>query len=421
VTRTVEALKERLQGQGYSFAPFEDKTGFWVSDCPLCAQEGTGARHLRIWEYSPGAAASLACSSGCRPREILGHLGWDWNGLDDAAGPDRPRLRALDVEHMRTTEPPPVPWVVKPFVARGVVTMVVGREGTGKSLFALGLASGVGRGDAVAGFACEQGKVLVIDAENGEAEAHRRLSGLDVSRDTLSYYEADEFDLREHLPQLEALLVEHRPTVVVLDSMRSLTPGLEENDSGPTEKALAPLRGLSRRYDCAVLVLHHTGKATNTYRGSTAIGGAVELGFTISDSGDDGHRTLTPWKCRIAERPPPLAFSIVERKGRAWIAAAQPRSTSEPAPSLESELARKFATIVTEHGELPWGELCLLADADPGSGSSRRARSDAIMRGTLAQVRRGVYGPGSRPTDRPTSIEETVGRSNPDGNGKAGV
>lgn len=81
-----------------------------------------------------------------------------------------PKLRVLDVERMLATEPPPVPWIAAPLLVRENVTMLAGREGQGKSMLALALAAAVGHGATVAGIACEQGKALVIDAENGENE-----------------------------------------------------------------------------------------------------------------------------------------------------------------------------------------------------------------------------------------------------------
>ncbi len=154
---------------------------------------------------------------------------------------------------MATSEPPRVPWLAGPLLARGAVTMLVGREGQGKSLLALALAA-AGHGCALAGIACRPGRVLVIDAENGEAEIHRRVRGLGVKPGTLVYVEAERFDLRADLSDVERLLAHYRPDVLVRDSLRSLAPGLDENDSGPVEAVLGPLRGLSRRYGCATLV-----------------------------------------------------------------------------------------------------------------------------------------------------------------------
>jgi hypothetical protein len=197
----------------------------------------------------------------------------------------------------------------------------------------------------------------------------------------------------------------------VLDSLRSLAPGLDENDSGPVEAVLGPLRGLSRYHGCATLVLHHAGKASNGYRGSTAIGAAVELGFTLARDGDDPHRrTLTCWKSRPAPEPPPSTFTLQARDGRIAIAAATP-ATSAPAGSRTDGLADRLAAILAEHGVLAWSRLAALAEVEPESGTAKRARRRAIDNGRLAAHGRGFYGPPQGSTVRPAPVEGVDGRT----------
>ena len=98
--------------------------------------------------------------------------------------PRRPAnlLRELDTRQMLTTVPPPLEWLVDGVFARGHHTLFGGREKRGKSLvqlvFAVCMASG---GGEVAGITVKPGRVLIIDAENGERMIHRRLRmvGLD--------------------------------------------------------------------------------------------------------------------------------------------------------------------------------------------------------------------------------------------------
>lgn len=324
---------------------------------------------------------------------------------------ERPKLRTLDVERMLATEPPPIPWIAEPLLVRGTVTMLVGREGQGKSMLALVLAAAIGHGDTVAGIDCRPGRVLMIDAENGEAEIHRRVRRLGVKPGTLVYVEAERFDLRADLRDVEPLLAHHRPDVLVLDSLRSLAPDLDENDSGPVEAVLGPLRGLSRRHGCATLVLHHAGKASKSYRGSTAIGAAVELGFTLARDGDDPHRrTLTCWKSRPAPEPPPRTLILQARDGRIAIAAAAP-ATRAPAGSRTDELADRLAAILAERGVLAWGKLAALAEVEPESGTAKRARRRAIDDGKLAAHGRGLYGPPQGSTVGPAPVGGVDGRT----------
>ena len=222
--------------------------------------------------------------------------------------PVAPKLRRLDVARMTSTPPPPVPWRVQDFAVDGAITMLAGREGQGKSMVALALAAGTAHGRSAAGMTCHRGAVLVVDAENGEGEAHRRLHGLDLPDGALEYHVAEGFNLAADLALIAALLREHRPALLVLDSYRSLWPGGDENDSGDVEAAIGPLRNLVRRENVATVLLHHAGKGGgHDYRGSTGIGAAVELGFTLrrveGDPEAARRRQLACWKCRPAPEP----------------------------------------------------------------------------------------------------------------------
>ncbi len=73
--------------------------------------------------------------------------------------------------------------MVEPILAAGCVTMPASREGRGKSMLALAIAAAVGHGAEIVGMPIDApGRVLYVDAENGEREAHRRVHGLSVKQ-----------------------------------------------------------------------------------------------------------------------------------------------------------------------------------------------------------------------------------------------
>jgi AAA domain-containing protein len=415
MTPPVLEVLRALRGAGLEDRADERGRHRWYADCPVC---GIDQRPLTITEAHDGDPVRIVCRSGCAEAAVLAALGLTANGDDDGAdrATGRPVLRVLDMEHLLSTEPEPVPWIAEPLIARGAVTMLAGREGQGKSMLALALAAGVGHGATLAGIACHQGRVLVVDAENGEREAHRRLHGLGMKLGALVYAEADGFNLRSDLAQLEELLAEHQPDVLVLDSFRSLAPGLDENDSGPVEATLGPLRNLARRRDCGVLLLHHAAKASDGYRGSTAIGAAVELGFTLARDRDDpqarSRRKLTCWKCRLAPEPEPRWIALEAHAGRVLIGSAEPYAATTAGPSREDDLAQRLADIAAARGPLRWAELCSAAGIKPGNGTSSRARDRAIEAGTLARLAHGTYGPppdDAQPSSQPPPIGDTGG------------
>jgi SpoVK/Ycf46/Vps4 family AAA+-type ATPase len=262
-----------------------------------------------------------------------------------------PKLRVLDIEHMLSTEPPPVPWVVEPLFVAGCVTMIAGREGTGKSMLALALAAAIGHGSSIAGMDCQPGMVLYVDAENGEREAHRRVRGLGVKSGTLSYYEAQGFNLATDIALLDGLVDKHKPSVLILDSLRSLAPGLDENDSKQAEAAVRPVSRLAQATGLPVGLLHHAGKNGHEYRGSTAIGAAVELGFTLSRHEEDPdvrtRRKLACWKSRPAPEAESRWLSLDASDGRVLIGEAEP---FKPAQRRERDTYRDAVMAFREQG-----------------------------------------------------------------------
>jgi RecA-family ATPase len=92
----------------------------------------------------------------------------------------------------------------------------------------------VAAGGRVAGIACQAGAALVVDAENGPSEIHRRLWALELparAAARLHVLEARALDLRSELPQLERRIAACAPDLVVLDSFRSLWSGRERSDA----------------------------------------------------------------------------------------------------------------------------------------------------------------------------------------------
>lgn len=198
------------------------------------------------------------------------------------------KLRRLDVAKMLTTIPAPVPWVVEGIAARGHLTMLAGKEKSGKSYLMLAFAVACAHGgSSVAGVQCHPAKVLIVDSENGDREIHRRLRllGLDDAA-RFDVYAGVGFDLARDRTALAALLDERKPDLLVLDSYRSLWRG-DENDTSSVSAGLDPLRGLCHERDIATVLIHHANRASGLYRGSSAIGASVEHLLLLSAADDD--------------------------------------------------------------------------------------------------------------------------------------
>jgi hypothetical protein len=298
------------------------------------------------------------------------------------------RLELLDVKRMVEEEPPPIEWRIDGLAVDGALTMLAGREGEGKSLLALALAVAVTRGGEVAGFACRAGRALAVDVENGEHEAHRRVHTLRPDAEKLDYC-LGPLNLSTELDLLAELLDRIAPDLLVLDSFRPLIPGVDENDSR-VDTGLASLRDLVRTFGTACVLLHHAGKQGGEYRGSTAIGAAVELGFTMTSARDaDPKRCLSCWKSRPAPRLPDRWLEIrTARDGSPLIVAAE----APPADAVREELAEHIVEALSG-GPVARADLAESVGeprSQPGGGFTRALKL-LVDRGIVVRPKRGVY------------------------------
>ncbi len=296
------------------------------------------------------------------------------------------KLRRLDVAKMVRENPPPVPWVIEGLVVRGALTVLNGREGEGKSLLAMALAAGVALGENQAGLDCHTGKVLIVDTENGAYETHRRVHALGLPG-SVEMFEPDDgkrFDLRTDLADLESLLVDHRPDLLVLDSFRTLWAG-EENDSGDVAKVLDPLRNLVRKHQAGTILLHHSGKGSGSYRGSSAIGASAELGFTLArEEGDDDpdRRSLACWKCRPAPKPMKAFLRLSVEGGMVFIDRAEPpEDVNPPSGPVTGTLKPRVQAVLSDVPQSR-ADIARAIGREPKDRSVGRVLDDLAAEGT---------------------------------------
>ena len=146
---------------------------------------------------------------------------------------------------------PPRLWHVAGLIPAGTVTTLNGDGGTGKSLLALQLTVATALGRPWLGQGVATGGALFICAEDDRDELHRRLADI-VQAEGVSLGDLDKLTLRSlagkdallavpdpgdlmaETPLFVALdkwLSEHRPTLVVLDTLADLFGGNEVNRS----------------------------------------------------------------------------------------------------------------------------------------------------------------------------------------------
>jgi len=204
-------------------------------------------------------------------------------------------------------------WLVPGFFPATSSVLLSGLPGCGKSLLAIDLAHAIATGRKFMGEQCPQGKVILIGSDQP----------LNM---TMSYladrgFDEDNEDLRvvgqsgdlpawgiQDLPLLETWLEEMKPSLVIIDSIRTAICyplGLEEK-SEQVGHWLKEVERLVTRYGASLLWIHHDNKdkelkGVSKASGSTAIPGNVSVHWrveTVSADPTDCNRKFSMPKTR---------------------------------------------------------------------------------------------------------------------------
>ena len=176
-------------------------------------------------------------------------------------------------------------WPVDGLWARQAVGIVGGEPKCGKSFLALDLAVAVAAGvPCLRRFAAaQQGPVLLFAAEDAGHIVRRRLEGIaraaGAAFETLDIAVIDvpalRLDHRNDRQRLQDTVERIGPRLVVLDPLVRLH-AVDENAVAEVAPSLGFLRDLQRRFETAVLLVHHARKSGATRPGQ-ALRGSSEL------------------------------------------------------------------------------------------------------------------------------------------------
>lgn len=248
----------------------------------------------------------------------------------------RPELISLASVAPRTVD-----WLWKPYIPAGMLCMISGDPGAGKTFIALSVSAAFTTGHTPDGQPCEPIDVIYLSVENAPAEVVRprfdSLGGdparLYLLRGVVWMERGESIQggiTLSNISILDAALKETGARLVIVDPIQSyLGATIDLHRSNETRPVLDGLAKLAEKRGCAILLLRHLskqngGKAIFRGIGSIDLSGAVRSEMLAGSLPDDpSARALCHVKTNLSAHGPTLGYSIDGEGHFAWTGQSQ--------------------------------------------------------------------------------------------------
>ena len=177
--------------------------------------------------------------------------------LVEAPAPPRSFISLTELE--RLCRQRPTNYLIEGLLPADDVHVAVGDSGLGKTPWAYQLGLCVATGEQFLGYPTRQGRLIYLDLENGPDAI------LNVAKSLCEHIGIkpfpDEFLVRsdEVIPELPHVVEEHRPDLIIIDTLRPFRPTAEKHND-EMGVFLNDLRSTARSAHCTILLVHHIRK-----------------------------------------------------------------------------------------------------------------------------------------------------------------
>ncbi len=194
-----------------------------------------------------------------------------------------PEVKALSLIELFNLESTGLDWLVPSFIPKNETVILAGSPKAGKTVLSIDLAFALATGEDYAlGQTVPGGKkVLIVECDESPQSTKTKLLKRGFRKQDNELIKVlNNWNITQ-LPQLELLLSDFRPDLVIIDSLRRINHGSElSENSAEFADNIYTLKETLQRYEASGILIHHTNKdpesmGVNKLRGSSAIAGAV--------------------------------------------------------------------------------------------------------------------------------------------------
>ena len=266
---------------------------------------------------------------------------------------------SLDIRSYKDVYLPrhPIEYIVDNLISTSSLNIFFGAPGSKKTYSLLNMAVAVSNGTDWLNFKTKKSPVLFIDEESGRdhiiprlEQVMRGLSTFDANENLdLQYLSLSgiKLDKKQDASELENNIQEKNIKLTILDALAEIMSG-DENSKQDMQLVMSNLKRISENTHSAIILVHHTTKDGNEYRGSSAIGASADLIIRVKSKQDfpivnfeptkNREGIIRPWNAKaIWKESSPIVFYL--------------NPTIE---TLEKNLNRKdfILSLLRENGEL---------------------------------------------------------------------
>lgn len=191
-------------------------------------------------------------------------------------------------------------WIIDGLLVSSGTSLVVGDPKAGKSqlirhLIASYLTKNSFLGHKING----NKKVIYLALEENSGELVKYLDGLGIDENEENLLIGDPMWIsKENIIELEEDVIEHEPSLCVIDTFVAFTDIADANDYMKVYKAMQEIALIARRHKCHIIVVHHKNKSesngTKSIMGSQAFLASVDTCLMLSGETDDKVLKIEP-------------------------------------------------------------------------------------------------------------------------------